>query len=215
MEYQEEIRNKSFKLNKNDFTRDGYDFLGWAKNQEATEPEYQDEDTVAFSDNTTLYAIWKHKSYSGAWHFSGEVGVFYCYEQLGRGFRFNNIEINIMGIKDPNEPLWEFKDKIGSEKIIHDFIFSIDDTDDNFIMATLYYNSTCSDSRYNDEFKMTQKFDKNLKTIRIYLPNTQIASERKKYLDEHKEISILKWTAPTKQSSYLPWCDITMEYRND
>lgn len=40
-------------------TRDGYGFLGWATKDNATKVEYNIGDTIAISDNLTLYPVWK------------------------------------------------------------------------------------------------------------------------------------------------------------
>ena len=40
-------------------TRTGYDFLGWAKNKDATSAEYSSGGSITISSNTTLYAVWK------------------------------------------------------------------------------------------------------------------------------------------------------------
>ena len=46
-------------LSNNHFTREGYQFDGWALTPEASSAQYQDNDTVALSDNVILYAKWK------------------------------------------------------------------------------------------------------------------------------------------------------------
>lgn len=40
-------------------TREGYEFLGWADDAEATEPDYELGGTVTLSADKTIYAIWK------------------------------------------------------------------------------------------------------------------------------------------------------------
>ena len=42
----------------NPFTREGYGFLGWASNPDATEPEYTKGQSVTLSGDITLYAVW-------------------------------------------------------------------------------------------------------------------------------------------------------------
>ncbi len=46
----------------NTFTRERYDFLGWATTADATEAEYADRSTITITEDTTLYAVWQiHK----------------------------------------------------------------------------------------------------------------------------------------------------------
>ena len=45
-------------------TREGYKFLGWANNQDATEAEYQPGDTINLDNNKVLYAVWEAPEYS-------------------------------------------------------------------------------------------------------------------------------------------------------
>ena len=50
------------KLKPNTFTRENYEFLGWATSSSATSASYTDAQTdVYFTSNTTLYAVWQYK----------------------------------------------------------------------------------------------------------------------------------------------------------
>ena len=50
------------KLKPNTFTRENYEFLGWATSSSATSATYKDAETdVYFTSNTTLYAVWLYK----------------------------------------------------------------------------------------------------------------------------------------------------------
>ncbi|MGP1368904.1 MAG: InlB B-repeat-containing protein [Treponema sp.] len=50
------------KLKPNTFTRENYEFLGWANSSYATSAAYTDAQTdVYFTANTTLYAVWQYK----------------------------------------------------------------------------------------------------------------------------------------------------------
>lgn len=50
------------KLKPNTFTRENYEFLGWANSSSATSAAYTDAQTdVYFTANTTLYAVWQYK----------------------------------------------------------------------------------------------------------------------------------------------------------
>ena len=42
----------------NAFTRNGYEFLGWATSADATDPQYRNNGYIAITSDTTLYAIW-------------------------------------------------------------------------------------------------------------------------------------------------------------
>ena len=63
-------------------TRDGYDFLGWAKSKDATDSEYNIGQAYNFSESVTLYAVWKTDSVSlrvnpnrGTWRGSIQVST--------------------------------------------------------------------------------------------------------------------------------------------
>lgn len=43
------------------FTRNGYDFLGWAASADGS-AVYHDQQTISITENTTLYAVWKEKN---------------------------------------------------------------------------------------------------------------------------------------------------------
>ena len=44
------------------FSRDGYEFIGWATSPSASKPQYSPKDTVSSTRDLTLYAVWE-KSY--------------------------------------------------------------------------------------------------------------------------------------------------------
>ncbi len=65
--YQQEFvfdENQGVKLNPNTFTREGYVFIGWSENRNSTECEYGDKATASFFGDTTLYAIWKIRTFT-------------------------------------------------------------------------------------------------------------------------------------------------------
>ena len=43
----------------NAFTRNGYEFLGWATSPDATEVEYRDGGSITLTSDVTLYALWE------------------------------------------------------------------------------------------------------------------------------------------------------------
>jgi uncharacterized repeat protein (TIGR02543 family) len=45
-------------------TRTGYDFLGWSTSSSATSASYVAGNSISLSSNTTLYAVWKKKTYT-------------------------------------------------------------------------------------------------------------------------------------------------------
>ena len=56
---------ESKKLTKNTFTKDGYTFIGWNTNKDASVVLYTDEQEVSgLSSNITLYAVWKVNEYN-------------------------------------------------------------------------------------------------------------------------------------------------------
>lgn len=60
------VYDQSKALTANAFSRAGYSFLGWSKNQNATSPTYTDEQVVtnlATSGTVTLYAVWSLRSF--------------------------------------------------------------------------------------------------------------------------------------------------------
>ena len=63
-------------------TRDGYAFLGWAKDKEASDSEYNVGEIYKFAESTTLYAIWKAESVmlsvnpnGGTWRGSSNIST--------------------------------------------------------------------------------------------------------------------------------------------
>jgi uncharacterized repeat protein (TIGR02543 family) len=53
-------KNKDAYLKANEFEREGYEFLGWSLDPNATEPKYEDGALVNPSKDYQLYAVWKH-----------------------------------------------------------------------------------------------------------------------------------------------------------
>ena len=67
-------------LTENVFTRTGYEFLGWSRNENAVTPEYRDQASFKHDQNSTviLYAVWKLTSTENA------VVGYYDYNLSGR-----------------------------------------------------------------------------------------------------------------------------------
>ena len=55
------------------YTYTGYKFKGWGLSPGSTTPKYTDGDTVKFSGDTTLYAIWEKHDFTGTVTITGEV----------------------------------------------------------------------------------------------------------------------------------------------
>ena len=66
--------DEDFKLSELGFTNPAYEFKGWAKTSSGT-PVYDDGDTIigGFPDDTTLYAIWDKKGFTGTVKVTGDV----------------------------------------------------------------------------------------------------------------------------------------------
>ena len=52
------------KGNTGNLAQDNKDFLGWAKEQGAAEPQYNEGDELTISESLTLYAVWRGKPYT-------------------------------------------------------------------------------------------------------------------------------------------------------
>lgn len=65
----------SIKLTKNKFTKDGYTFIGWNTNKDASVELYTDEQEVSgLSGNITLYAVWRSNTYTIKYDSNGGNG---------------------------------------------------------------------------------------------------------------------------------------------
>lgn len=58
------VVGQSIEIPTSSLTRSGYNFLGWATNSSATAAEYVAGDTLAVTENVTLYAVWENTFYS-------------------------------------------------------------------------------------------------------------------------------------------------------
>lgn len=56
-------------------TRSGYDFLGWSKSSSATSASYVAGNSISLTSNTTLYAVWKKKTYAVTYNANGGSGT--------------------------------------------------------------------------------------------------------------------------------------------
>ncbi len=56
-------------------TREGYDFLGWATNADATEAEFEPGAEYSVEGDTILYAVWQAKTYTITFNANGGEGA--------------------------------------------------------------------------------------------------------------------------------------------
>ena len=77
IETQEFTVDESQKLKKNEFTRDGYEFIGWSKTPDGA-VDYKDEQSVKnlaeATEAVVLYAVWKEDSYTVKYNANGAAG---------------------------------------------------------------------------------------------------------------------------------------------
>ncbi len=78
------IYDESSLLSTNAFQRDGYAFLGWSTNSNATNAIFEDAESVStltVNNSITLYAVWVKTSYSNAWNMEQKLGRDSSYSQ--------------------------------------------------------------------------------------------------------------------------------------
>lgn len=66
---------KSVELTENAFTKDGYDFDGWAKDKSSTKADYLDKASIEAKGNMTLYALWKARKVTITFDANGGSGT--------------------------------------------------------------------------------------------------------------------------------------------
>lgn len=104
-ESQEKIANQDLILDSTVPKRDEYVFIGWSKDPNATEPEYQPGATFTENENTTLYAVWEEKLYIRSENYKilnatvQKKGLFYqvIYDE-DKAFEYNDGDKFIAGI---------------------------------------------------------------------------------------------------------------------
>lgn len=70
-EAQTKIHGTALTLSNTIPSRDGYNFLGWAISADATSAEYHAGDSFTTEADTTLYAVWKIKTYAVTYNVNG------------------------------------------------------------------------------------------------------------------------------------------------
>ena len=68
-------QNTNLTLSTTNPTRDGYDFLGWSTNKNATSATYSSGGTYSANQETTLYAVWKAHEYRITYNANGGTGA--------------------------------------------------------------------------------------------------------------------------------------------
>ena len=69
--------SQSFNLTKNQFTRAGYDFIGWNTISDGSGTSYEDEETITngINEDIRLYAMWAKKEYTVSFNANGGTGT--------------------------------------------------------------------------------------------------------------------------------------------
>ena len=86
----------STKLKKNNFTREGFNFIGWNTEPDGSGTPYEDEANVTLGNNLTLYAQWKEKdpytikeyTYDSENDYITNIDIYTTAEEV-----FNNVEV--------------------------------------------------------------------------------------------------------------------------
>ena len=60
MDKQIGLTNSTVSLNKNEFERPGYKFIGWSKTANSSDVAYKDEASIKLESDITLYAVWEY-----------------------------------------------------------------------------------------------------------------------------------------------------------
>ncbi|MGL6197579.1 MAG: InlB B-repeat-containing protein [Lachnospiraceae bacterium] len=60
MDKQVGLTNSTVNLNKNEFERPGYKFIGWSKTANSNDVAYKDEASIKLQSDITLYAVWEY-----------------------------------------------------------------------------------------------------------------------------------------------------------
>ena len=71
---QEEVSEAEVRIPKTSLSRDGYWFLGWATAKDAKTAQYKSGDTLTITANTTLFAVWKPRTWALSFDLNGGDG---------------------------------------------------------------------------------------------------------------------------------------------
>ena len=98
------FHNKNLTLQTGKPTREGYNFLGWAETASATTAQYQPGGTFTKNADTTLYAVWKIKTYTITYNANGGSGA------PGNQTKTHGVNLTLSSTKPtPKNSSYEFK----------------------------------------------------------------------------------------------------------
>ena len=98
------IHNKDLTLQTGKPTREGYNFLGWSETKNSTTVQYQPGDTYTKNADTTLYAVWKIKTYTITYNLGNGSG------SIPSQTKTHGINITLSTTRPtPNDSAYEFK----------------------------------------------------------------------------------------------------------
>ena len=98
------FHNKDLTLQTGKPTREGYNFLGWAETASATTAQYQPGGTFTKNADTTLYAVWKIKTYTITYNLGNGSG------SIPSQTKTHGINITLSTTRPtPNDSAYEFK----------------------------------------------------------------------------------------------------------
>ena len=98
------FHNKDLTLQTGKPTREGYNFLGWAETASATTAQYQPGGTFTKNADTTLYAVWKIKTYTITYNANGGSGA------PGNQTKTHGVNLTLSSTKPtPKNSSYEFK----------------------------------------------------------------------------------------------------------
>ena len=98
------FHNKNLTLQTGKPTREGYDFLGWSETKGATTAQYQPGGTFTKNADTTLYAVWKLKTYTITYNLGNGSG------SIPSQTKTHGINITLSTTRPtPNDSAYEFK----------------------------------------------------------------------------------------------------------
>ena len=98
------FHNKDLTLQTGKPTREGYNFLGWAETASATTAQYQPGGTFTKNADTTLYAVWKIKTYTIKYNVGNGTG------SIPNQTKTHGINITLSTTRPtPKDSAYEFK----------------------------------------------------------------------------------------------------------
>lgn len=126
--------NTATNIKANTFTKEGYNFVGWATNGNGTGTRYSDEDSITLTENITLYAQWlsipktiytaNSITFDGKYTSIVDTGVYlFSQQNIHKNFEIY-FEIDNIGTNTNQATLLNSKDESGAP--YPGFVFRID-----------------------------------------------------------------------------------------